>query len=110
MPDVVERPALAVLARRIPDELPEMQRTWAEVETAVGLRGRHFYGAFDPARRRCPEAASRAIRLHGEPPAVYEQIGPAFRELHDRYDVDGSRLQLEHYRRRDEIDVLLPIR
>jgi hypothetical protein len=132
MPDVVERAELAVLARRVPDELPAIQRTWAEVEAAVGLRGRHFYGAFDPATEEYLVCVVRAdgddadalglvaetlpggrfarTRLHGEPPAVYERIGPAFRELHERYDVDHSRLQLEHYRRHDEIDILVPIR
>lgn len=35
--------------RRTRDEQDSITRTWAEVEAAVGsLRGRKFYGAFDP--------------------------------------------------------------
>jgi hypothetical protein len=41
---------------------------------------------------------------------VYELIGPTMRALGEQYDADLSRLELEHYRRRDEIDLLLPIR
>ena len=48
-------------------------------------------------------------RLRGEPPAVYEQIGPTFDELARQAKPDESRASLEHYRRHDEIDLLLPI-
>ena len=117
--------------RRIPDEVPVMQATFAEVETSVGLRGRHYYGAFDPADEtylvcvvlqegddpaahglelgELPGGRFARKRLRGEPPALYEEIGPAFRELHAAHDVDLSRLQLEYYRSRDEIDILVPV-
>jgi DNA gyrase inhibitor GyrI len=49
------------------------------------------------------------VRLQGEPPAVYEFIAPAFEKLAKRGDHDKSRLAIEFYRRRDVIDLLLPI-
>lgn len=48
-------------------------------------------------------------RLRGDPPAVYERIGPTFDELTREAKPDRSRPSLEHYRRVDEIDLLLPI-
>jgi len=130
-PTVVERDPVAVMLRRIPDELPVMQRTWAEVESAVGLRGRRFFGAFDEAANEylvcvetkpgddpaafdleageLPGGRFARLRLRGEPPAVYEQIGPGFAQLMGAFPHDASRVQIEHYRRFDEIDLLLPI-
>ena len=116
---------------RVADELPEIQRAWAEFETAVGLRGRKFYGAFDPARTTysvcavlrpgdepaalgaergtLPGGRYARIRLHGEPPEVYEQIGPTAEQLALRSDADPTRPTLEYYRRHDVIDVLVPV-
>jgi DNA gyrase inhibitor GyrI len=48
-------------------------------------------------------------RLRGDPPAVYERIGPTFDELTRHTKPDTSRPSLEHYRRHDEIDLLLPV-
>jgi hypothetical protein len=48
-------------------------------------------------------------RLHGEPPDVYGRIGPTFEALVATTPPDESRPSLEHYRRRDEIDLLLPV-
>ena len=48
-------------------------------------------------------------RLQSGPPAVYERIGPTFDELTRQAKRDESRPSLEHYRRHDEIDLLLPI-
>ena len=45
---IVVRGPTEVMLVRVADKLPEIQRAWAEFETAVGLRGRKFYGAFDP--------------------------------------------------------------
>ena len=130
-PDIVERDSVAVMLRRVPDELPAIQRTWAEVETAVGLRGRHFFGAFDEAANEylvcvaakegddagaigleaaeLPGGRFARLRLSGEPPGVYERIGPGFAQLLAAFPHDPSRMQIEHYRRFDEIDLLLPI-
>jgi len=45
---IVVREPTDVMLVRVADELPEIQSAWAAFETTVGLRGRKFYGAFDP--------------------------------------------------------------
>jgi hypothetical protein len=126
----VERDEIVVQFVRVPDGLEHIRRAWDELEAAVPLRGRHFYGAFDPVAneyRACvevregdePEPGLESgtlpggrylrARLHGEPPGVYERIGPAFDELMRQAKPDESRPSLEHYRRHDEIDLLLPV-
>jgi Integron-associated effector binding protein len=126
----IERDEIAVQYVRVPDGLASIRRAWDELEAAVPLRGRHFYGAFDPVAndyRACVEVGESdelvqglesgtlpggrylRARLRGEPPAVYERIGPTFDELTRQTKPDESRPSLEHYRRRDEIDLLLPI-
>jgi hypothetical protein len=128
---VVVREPADVMFVRVADELAEIQRAWAAFESAVGLRGRKFYGAFDPVtttysvcavlhpgddpaafgaeRGTLPGGRYACIRLHGEPPAVYEQIGTTAQRLAQRPDADRTRPTLEYYRRRDVIDVLVPI-
>ncbi len=126
----IERDEIAVQFVRVPDGLEHIRRAWDELEAAVPLRGRHFYGAFDPVAddyRACVEVREAddlvpglesgtlpggrflRARLHGDPPGVYELIGPTFDELTKRAQPDTSRPSLEHYRRHDEIDLLLPI-
>jgi len=109
----------------------EIQPGWARLEGLVGTRGRKFYGALDVPTgeyRACVEmrpgddAAALGLesgilpggrylraRLHGEPPAVYDRIGPAFTELERAAAADPTRPEIEFYRKRDEIDLLLPI-
>ena len=128
---VVVREPDEVMLVRVADELPEIQRAWAEFETAVGLRGRKFFGAFDPAtgtysvcavlragddpaafgaeRGTLPGGRYACVRLHGEPPEVYDQIGPTAQRLAQRSDADRTRPTLEYYRRHDVIDVLVPV-
>jgi hypothetical protein len=128
---VVVREPVDVMLVRVGDELPEIQRAWAAFETAVGLRGRKFYGAFDPTttsysvcavlrpgddpasigaeRGTLPGGRYACVRLHGEPPGVYEQIGPTAQRLAQRPDADHTRPTLEYYRRHDVIDVLVPV-
>jgi hypothetical protein len=129
-PDVVERAEIAVQLVRVPDGIEHIRRAWDELEARVPLRGRRFYGAFDAAAgeyRACVQVRAGdelvpgleqgvlsggrylRLRLRGEPPAVYELIGPTFDELAGRARVDPARPSLEHYRRRDEIDLLLPV-
>jgi hypothetical protein len=126
----IEREEIAVQFVRVPDGLGHIRRAWDELEAVVRLRGRRFYGAFDPVAddyRACVEVregdevasglesgtlpAGRYLRarLHGGPPGVYERIGPTFDELTKQARPDTSRPSLEHYRRYDEIDLLLPI-
>jgi hypothetical protein len=126
----VEREEIAVQFVRGLDELADIRRVWAELEAVVALRGRRFYGAFDAAAndyRACVEVREGddlvpglesgtlpggrylRARLRGDPPAVYEQIAPTYDELTRQAKADVSRPSLEHYRRNDEIDLLLPI-
>jgi len=126
----VERDEIAVQFVRGLDELADIRRAWAELEAAVALCGRRFYGAFDPAAndyRACVEVREGdepapglesgtlpggrylRARLHGDPPGVYERIAPTFEELTRQAEPDESRPSLEYYRRNDEIDLLLPI-
>ena len=128
---IVVREPVEVMLVRVADELSEIQRAWAEFETAVGVRGRKFYGAFDPAtstysvcavlragddaaafgaeRGSLPGGRCACVRLDGEPPGVYEQIGPTAQRLAQWPDADGTRPTLEYYRRHDIIDVLVPV-
>jgi hypothetical protein len=129
---LVERGDVAVMLRRVPDESSAIREAWAEVEGAVGsLRGRKFYGAFDPTRGgysvcvalhegddpgalgmetgTLPGGLYVRVRLEGEPPAVYDLIGPTMRRLAQRPDRDPARPEIEFYRRRDQIDLLLPV-
>lgn len=128
---VVLRQPVEVMLVRVADELPRIQRAWAAFETAVGLRGRKLYGAFDPAastysvcavlrpgddpaaigaeRGTLPGGRYACVRLHGEAPGVYEQIGPTAQRLAQRPDADHTRPTLEYYRRHDVIDVLVPV-
>jgi hypothetical protein len=116
---------------RVADEQAAISCGVAEVEAAVGLRGRKYYGAFDvdgDEYRVCvqlregddpkalglevgmlPGGRYARVRLTGEPPEVYRLIGPTFERLSHRPDRDRSRPGIEFYRRRDVIDLLLPV-
>jgi hypothetical protein len=126
----VERDEMAVQFVRVPDALEEIGRAWNELESVVALRGRHFYGAYDPVAddyRACVEVREGdelapglesgtlpggrylRARLRGDPPGIYERIKPTFDELMREAAADETRPSVEHYRRHDEIDLLLPI-
>jgi hypothetical protein len=130
----VSREPLDVAYVETGDNIRDIQAAWPRLEAVVGvLRGKHFYGSFDPVAgiyRACVvvgeddelPAAARTLtrgvlpggdflrlRLRGEPPQVYELIGPAFDHLTTMAAPDHSRPSLEHYRRRNEIDALLPV-
>ena len=126
----VDREEIEVQFVRVPDGLPHIRRAWDELEAVVALRGRRFYGAFDAIAddyRACVEVREGdelaaglesgtlpggrylRARLRGRPPGLYERIGPTFDELTRQAKPDTSRPSLEHYRRHDEIDLLLPI-
>ena len=127
---VIERAETPVMFKRVADEASAISRAMQEVEEAVGLRGRKYYGAFDNngEYRVCvqlrddddPQALGLEVgslpggryalqRLTGEPPEVYDLIGPTFQRLSERPDRDPSRPGIEFYRRRNIIDLLLPV-
>jgi DNA gyrase inhibitor GyrI len=128
---VVEREPIPVMFLRTVDDVAEMRQAWARLEELVGLRVRRFYGAFHPSTgeyHACAElregddpaalgleagvpAGGRYLRarLRGEPPGVYDRIGPTFVALARHASAAGSRPSIEFYRRRDEIDPLLHV-
>jgi hypothetical protein len=126
----VEREEIAIQFVRVPDGLASIRRAWDELEAVVDLRARRFYGAFDPVAndyRACVEVREGddlapglesgtlpggrylRARLRGDPPGIYERIGSTFEELTRQAKPDETRPSLEHYRRHDEIDLLLPV-
>ena len=127
----VERAETEVMFLRTADEPVEMRRGWEQLEAVVGLRGRKFFGAFDPSTREyrvcvqmregddpaalglessaLPGGRYLRARLRGEPPEVYERIAPTFAALVKAARPDETRPSIEFYRKRDEIDLLLPV-
>ena len=133
MTDILNRDETPVMFRRARDESAAIRHAWAELEATVGsLRGRKFFGAFDPATgeyRACtqlrddddPDALGLEVgtlpggpylreRLKGEPPEIYERIGPTFDKLVEQAPCDETRPSIEFYRSRDVIDLLLPVK
>jgi hypothetical protein len=129
---LVERDEVTVMFKRVADEQSAIERGWAELEQSVGsLRGRKFYGTFDPATReyracvqlreedrpdalglevgKLPGGRYLLVRIQGEPPAVYGLIAPTFERLAKQAGTDPSRPSIEFYRRRDVIDLLQPV-
>jgi predicted transcriptional regulator YdeE len=128
---MVERRPTAVAFLRGEDSPEGIRRVWDALERLVPLHGRRFYGTVDVRAgeyRACvelregdavPDGLERGTipggtylraRLRGEPPAVYERIPAVFDELVAAAEPDPARPSIEHYRRRDEIDLLLPVR
>jgi DNA gyrase inhibitor GyrI len=129
---LIERSEVPVMFKRAAGDQAAITRVWAELEEAVGsLRGRKFYGVFaarEHEYRACvglrdgdaPEAlglelgtlaggAYVRVRIHGQPPEVYGLIAPMFERLAQRRDCDLRRPSVEFYRRRDVIDLLMPV-
>src|SRR5438093_10952225 len=119
---VIRRDEVPVMFSRFADEPTAIARGWAEFEEVVGSpRGRRFYGAFDEAvgeylacvqlredddpdalgLERGTLAGGRylRVRLHGEPPGLYDRIAPTFELMTRRPDADPSRPGIEFYRR-----------
>lgn len=132
VPTVVQRTDLGVRYVEVDDEPSQIQIAWPTLEAVVGsLRGRSFIAAFDPVagwHRACVEiqpsvtSAESALseivipggrftrlRLRGESPGVYAEIGATYQLLESSAQRDDSRPSLEHYRRHDEIDILMPV-
>ena len=129
----VEREDLRVRYVEVPDEIGQIRLAWPQLESAVGsLRGRKFVAAFDPVSgwyRACvlsrEDASSKElslpeftvpggdflrVRLRGDPPKIYDEIGPTYSRLESAGTRDDSRPSIESYRRVDVIDVLMPVK
>ncbi len=71
-----------------------------------------LYILFSSSRRGAMRGVWRSVRreaMRGEPPAVYGLIAPTFERLAKQADADPNRPSIEFYRRRDVIDLLLPV-
>jgi hypothetical protein len=127
---VVERSDVPVMCVRVSNDLPDIRAAWERLESIVPLQGRKFFGAVEggTAYLACAERnesddpdalgleplvlpGGRYLRerLRGEPPDVYDEIAPTFQMLVEQAEQDETRPSIEFYRRRDEIDLLLPV-
>ena len=113
------------------DDLAHIQQVWPSFEQLVGLRGRKMYALIDTAQNSysvCtpirdgddPDRLGLQVgtlpggwylrgRIVGEPPGVYENIADGMAELAATTPADPTRPLVEFYRRRDKIDLWLPI-
>ena len=128
-PDRIQRDDVVVMQQETVDDLPHIQQPWPAFEQLVGLRGRKRYAMADgrtytactPLRDGDdPEQLGLALgtlpggtylrgRIVGEPPQLYEQIGPGMTQLAQSADVDDSRPLVEYYRRHTEIELWVPV-
>jgi hypothetical protein len=123
---------VTVMLERTRDELPAIQQLWPRFERLVGLRGRRMYAMIDtragtyaactpvkdgddPARlgldtATLPGGWYLRARITGQPPALYERIGPAMQALEAlAVRADPGRPLIEYYRRHDEIELWVPL-
>ncbi|WP_423446474.1 AraC family transcriptional regulator [Kocuria sp. KSNUG] len=130
--DVIALDDLPALSRDVPFNLPSIQTGWPDFEHGFdSLKGRRMMGLVygtSQIYRMCstrldrdagnplgldetviPGGSYLRLRLRGEVPAVYEQIGEAFEVLFTCAEHDSTRPQIENYRREGEIDCLVPI-
>jgi hypothetical protein len=129
--EVVDREDTRVMGIRTTDDLEAIRSAWEGLEEIVPLRGRKFFAAVDTSASEyfacvqlrddddpaafglepatLPGGRYLRTRLRGDPPELYDRIRPAFEALVEQIDPDSSRPSIEFYRRRDEVDVLLPI-
>ena len=130
-PKRIHRPDVTVMEQATADELPEIQKLWPSFERLVGLRGRKMYGRADVKANtytvctpikdddRPDELGLRTgvlpggwyLRgdLVGEPPGIFEKIGPGMAELEGAGPVDHGRPLVEFYRRNDIIELWVPV-
>lgn len=131
-PDRVQRPDVTVMQRSTVDELAHIQQLWPWFEQLVGLRGRRMYAQADERRNTytvCtpvkegdrPDRLGLQVgtlaggwylrgRLVGEPPQVYARIADGMAELRAMAPADDARPLVEFYRRRDQVELWVPIR
>jgi hypothetical protein len=123
---------VTVMLERTRDELPAIQQLWPRFENLVGLRGRRMYAMVDtragtyaactpvragddPARfgldtAELPGGWYLRARITGDPPGLYERIGPAMQALAAlAAPADPGRPLVEYYRRHEEIELWVPV-
>jgi hypothetical protein len=123
---------VTVMLERTRDELPAIQQLWPRFERLVGLRRRRMYAMVDiragtyaactPAREgddpgrlgletaTLPGGWYLRARITGEPPRLYERIGPAMQALKAlAVCADPGRPLIEYYRRHNEIELWVPV-
>jgi hypothetical protein len=131
-PDRIHREGdVTVMQQSTVDDLAHIQQVWPLFEHLVGLRGRKMFALIDTAAHSytvCtpvkddddPDRLGLQVgtlpggwylrgRIVGEPPQVYEHIADGMAELEAMMPADPTRPLVEFYRRRDEIDLWLPI-
>jgi predicted transcriptional regulator YdeE len=131
-PGRIERSDVIVMLRATVDDLPRIQKIWPAFESLVGLRGRKMFACVDveqntytvctPIREEdtpdefglelgtLPGGSYLRGSLIGEPPEVYGRIGTGMAELvAAAAEVDRSRPLVEYYRRRNHIELWVPI-
>lgn len=128
--DEIERDEMEVQFVRAEGGLAGIRQAWDGLGAVISLSDRHFYGVFYPREEEylacveLQEGEERVFglesvivpgghflraRLEGEPPGLYERIGPTFYEMISERVFDKSRPSLEYYRQRGEIELFLPI-
>jgi hypothetical protein len=128
----VDRPGVDVMFVETDDTPASISAAWAQLERILGccLQGRRFLGTFWPGtsyrasaeiregdipdvlgldRSVVPGGTYLSVRLRGEPPQLYARIPDAFGRLQAVAARDGTRPCIEWYRRRDEVDLLMPV-
>jgi hypothetical protein len=130
-PDRIERRDVVVLQVICPDRAPDIGRAWTSIERMVELRGRRMYGRVDPWRDTysvCtpvrdsddPDRLGLEVgtlrggsflrgRLVGDRGRLRDQLADGLAELRRVAPLDDSRSVVEYYRRRDDIELWLPI-
>jgi DNA gyrase inhibitor GyrI len=127
-----ERPATPVMFLQVAGEPEQIRQAWERLEQLVGSRrGRKFYGISNPGAgtyRACVSlregdhaealglkqcvlegGSYLRMRLKEEPPTLYGRIVAVFEELQESNRRDRGRPRIEYYRRRGEIDLLMPV-
>jgi len=117
---------------QVAGEPEQIREAWERLDRLLGSRrGRKFYGISNPVAgtyRACVSlregdhaealglkqcvlegGSYLRMRLKEEPPTLYERIMAVFEELQQSNHRDRGRPRIEYYRRRGEVDVLMPV-
>ncbi len=131
-PKRIRKPGVKVMLQSTRDELPAIQELWPHFEDLVGRRGRRMYAMIDPRAGtyatctpvkegddpsrlgldtgELPGGWYLMARICGDPPGLYERIGPAMRELTALANpADANRPLVEYYHRHNEIELWVPV-